>query len=518
MNRKEKAVIVAIAANVLLIVLKFLLASLSGSVSLRASAWHSFSDLIPSIVVLMGLFLARREDTKATQGISRIENIAAVIVAGFIFYVGVEIVRDVLSRATEGLSNVPLVAAISLITIAITYFMARYQIYVGKETDSPALLANGIHARVDMYSSVVVVAALMGYIVGFATLDKIAAAIVVLLIFSNGLEILINAVTALRRGGFLDFSHHIGEVYLEKILQRIRRFAIAGAILLVIAYIASGLFRVNWNEAVIVERFGKPVRQVQAGLHYRLPWPLERMNRVALTDVRMAQVPSSLMLTGDENLIEIEAVAQYQVKDAFPFAYNLSDPGELVRSAVEASLRNQINQDPMEFILAEGKGEIQERAQRIAQDLLDQQSSGIRLLTVQLIKDAPPSDVMEAFRDVASAREDKDTYINEALAYQSEIVTKTQGEAQKLIEEAQGYRGGKIHTATGDAERFASKAVEYQKNRAVTEKRLYVEVLEKILPNVNKLILGENIKADNIELWFLKDGLSSKDIGEVKKP
>ena len=165
MNRKEKAVIVAIASNVLLIALKFILAALSGSVSLRASAWHSFSDLIPSLVVLAGLYLARREDTKTTQGISRIENISAVIVAGFIFYVGIEIVSDVLSRASEELSNVPLVAAISLISIAITYFMARYQIYVGRETGSPALIANGIHARVDMYSSVVVVAALVGYMV-----------------------------------------------------------------------------------------------------------------------------------------------------------------------------------------------------------------------------------------------------------------------------------------------------------------------------------------------------------------
>lgn len=518
MNRKEKAVIVAIASNVLLIALKFILAALSGSVSLRASAWHSFSDLIPSLVVLAGLYLARREDTKTTQGISRIENISAVIVAGFIFYVGIEIVSDVLSRASEELSNVPLVAAISLISIAITYFMARYQIYVGRETGSPALIANGIHARVDMYSSVVVVAALVGYMVGFVTLDKIAAAIVVLLIFSNGVEILINAVKALRRGGFLDFNHHGEGVFLEKILQGIRRFAIVGVILLAMAYVASGLFRVNSNEAAIVERFGKPVRQVEAGLHYRLPWPLEKVNRVALADVRTAQVSSSLMLTGDENLIEIEAIVQYQVKDASAFAYNLSEPEELVRSAVEASLRNQINQDTIEFILTEGRGMIQERAQRIAQDVLDQQSSGIRLLAVQLIKDAPPSDVMEAFRDVASAREDKDTYINEALAYQSEIVTKTRGEAQKLIEEAQGYRGGKIHTATGDSERFASKAAEYQKNRDVTEKRLYIEALEKILPNVNKLILGENIKVDNTDLWFLKEGLSPKEMGEVKKP
>lgn len=517
MNRKEKAVIVAIFSNVLLIGLKFVLAGLSGSLSLKASAWHSFSDLIPSLVVLTGLLLARREDTKATQGISRIENIVAIIVACFIFYVGIEIARDVFSRASEVLSNVPLVASISLISIAITYFMARYQIYVGRETDSPALFANGVHARVDMYSSVVVVAALVGYIVGFVTLDKIAASIVVLLIFGNGLEILGNAISALRRGGFLDFRYHGEELFLEKILRGVRRFAIVGIILLAIAYLASGLFTVSWNEVVTVKRFGKPIREVQAGLHYRLPWPVDTINRIASTDVRMERIPFSLMLTGDENLIEVEAIAQYQVKDPFTFTFNISDPGELVRNAVEASLRNEMNQTSIEFSLTEGKTAIQESTQRMAQALLDQQRSGIRLLTVQLAKDAPPADVMEAFRDVASAREDKDTYINEALAYQSEIVTKARGEAQKLIEEAEAYRSEKINWATGDAERFTMRVVEYQENREITEKRLHIEALEKTLPKVNKLILGENIKTDDTELWFLKEGVSPKSIVEGKK-
>ncbi|MFQ6078595.1 MAG: FtsH protease activity modulator HflK [Thermodesulfobacteriota bacterium] len=517
MNRKEKTVLVAIAANLLLIVLKFFLASLSGSVALKASAWHSFSDLIPSLVVLTGLILARREDTEATRGISRIENIIAIIVSGFIFYVGIEIVRDVLSRGAQELTNVPLVAVISLASIAITYFMARYQIFVGRETNSPGLIANGTHARVDMYSSIVVVVALMGYIMGFPTLDKIAAAIIVLLILGNGLEVLNNAIKALRRGGFLDLTHKGEELFLGQILQWARRFAIVGVILVAIAYLASGVYTVRWNEEAIVKRFGKPVRQVQAGLHYRLPWPLETVNRVAVADVRMEKVPSSLMLTGDENIVEIEAVVHYQVKDAFAFVYNLSEPRDLVRGVAESALRHQINQNPIDFILTEGKSQVQERAQRIAQHALDQQQSGIQLLTVQLTKDTPPSDVMQAFRDVASAREDKNTYINEALAFQSEIIPKARGEAQKQIEEALAYREEKIRTATGDAQRFLSKLREYQNSRDITERRLYIEALEKTLTNVNKLILDENVQVDNTELWFLKGGLGEKFIKEGKK-
>ncbi|NIA31155.1 MAG: FtsH protease activity modulator HflK [Actinobacteria bacterium] len=502
----------------MLVSLKFFLASLSGSVALKASAWHSFSDIIPSLVVLMGLILARREDTEATRGISRIENIIAIIVSGFIFYVGIEIVRDVLSHGAEKLSNVPLVAVISLLSIAITYFMSRYQIFVGRQTNSPGLIANGTHARVDMYSSIVVVVALVGYIMGFATLDRIAAVIIVLLILSNGLEVLGSAVKALRRGGFLSFSYKGEEVLLVNLIRKARRFAMIGLILAALVYLASGVYSVQWNEEAIVNRFGKPVRQVEAGLHYRLPWPFETVNRIGVHDVRTEKIPSSLMLTGDENLIEIEAVVHYQVKDAFAFIYNLSDARELVNSVVESALRHQINQNSIDFILTEGKTEIQQQARKVAQQTLDDRNAGIRLLIVQLTKDSPPADVMEAFRDVASAREDRSTYINEALAYQSEIVPKARGEAQKMVEDALAYREKKIRTATGDASRFLSKLREYQKSRDITERRLYIEAMEKILANVNKFILDEKVQTDNTELWFLKGRLNKNFIEEVKKP
>ncbi len=516
MNRKEKTVLVAMAANLVLIVLKFFLASLSGSVAVRASAWHSFSDLIPSLVVLTGLILTRREDTKATRGISRIENIIAIIVSVFIFYVGIEIVRDVLSRGAEELSNIPLVAVISLVSIAITYFMAHYQIFIGRETNSPGLIANGTHARVDMYSSIVVVAALVGYIMGFTTLDRIAAAIIVLLILGNGLEVLTSAVKALRQGGFLDFAYHDESVLLMKIMRWSRRFVVVGLILIIAGYLASGIFIVRSNEEAIVKRFGEPIRQVSAGIHYRLPRPFELEDKVAVSDVRKEEIPSSLMLTGDENLIEIEAVVHYQIKDAFAFNYNLSEPKDLVRSVVESILRHQINQNTIEFILTNGKQQIQQMAQRQSQQVLDDLKSGIQLLTVQLIKDTPPPDVMEAFRDVASAREDKNTYINEALAYQSEIIPKARGEAQKLIEDSYAYRSKKIHTARGDANRFLSKLREYQKSREITERRLYIEALEKILVNVNKIILDENVQVDNTDLWFLKGNLNERFIQGVK--
>lgn len=514
MNRKERTVVIAILANILLIALKFSLAALSGSVALKASAWHSFSDLIPSLIVLTGLILSRKEDIEATRGISRIENIVAIVVSGFIFYVGIEIVQEVLSGKEETLTNVPLVAVISLVSIAITYFLARYQIYVGRETNSPGLIANGTHARVDMYSSIVVAAALVGYIMGFTTLDKIAAAVIVLLILANGLEVLGSAIKALRQGGFLEFKHEEAKV-VKWFLHRGRPFAIGSLVLLILAYLASGVFIVPWNEVAVVKRFGKPVRHGEPGLHYRLP-PLESVDRVGITDVRIEKIPVSLMLSGDENLIEIEGAVHYKAKDARDFLYNQLEPAALVQNTVESALRNVVNRNPVDFILTEGKDVIQKKAQALAQSVLDSQQSGIQLLTVQLTRAAPPSDVMPAFRDVASAREDKNTFINEALAYQSEVIPRARGEAQKLIEDAIAYREEKIRRARGDAQRFLSKLSAYQKSPDITKKRIYIEALETVLAGLNKVILDERVEVESTDLWFLKESLQKQLVEEVK--
>jgi len=169
-----------------------------GDVEPEGSPLEALARRYP-LIVLTGLILSRWEDTDTTQGISRVENIMAIIVSGFIFYVGFEIARDILTRGAVELTKVPVVAVASLATIAISYFMARYQITVGRETNSPSLIATGTHARVDMYSSIVVVIALVGYLFGLHHLDQITAVIIVVLILFNGWEVFSTAVKALRQ-------------------------------------------------------------------------------------------------------------------------------------------------------------------------------------------------------------------------------------------------------------------------------------------------------------------------------
>lgn len=504
MNRKIRTILVAIVANLLLIGIKFFLARISGSIALGASAWHSFSDLFPSAVVLFGLLLTRGDGNSASPKVIKIENIIAIVVSGFVFLVGIEIIREAFAQEARELTNIALVTVISLVSIAITYFMAQYQIFVGKEAHSPALKANGIHARADMYSSIAVLCALVGALMGFSALDKIAALLIAFLIMMNGFEVLVGAIEGLRKGGLLHLGHD--DLTLENIIwKKASRYFPVGIALAAVAYVSSGVFSVRWDEVSIVKRFGKPVRQVTSGLHYRLPWPIESRDSVTTSEVRMERVPTSLMVTGDSNLIEVEAVVHYQVSDPFAFLYKVADPQNLVSDAALAALRGYINRNPVDFLITEGKDRIQTEALAAAQDQLEAQGTGIKLLALQVIRDTPPSDVLEAFRDVASAREDKNTYINEALAYQAELLPKTRGDAQKSIEEATAYRERKIRMSSGEASRFLSKAAAYRANPSITEKRMYLEAMEMNLVSIEKLIVDKRVKLDTTDLW-LTDG------------
>jgi len=515
LNRKEKALIITIGANLLLIVLKFILAGISGSLALKASAWHSFSDIFVSGIVLTGLFLSRREDLKLSKGISRIENTVSIIVALFILFIGYEIFTEVIRGTERELSQVPLVIVGALVTIAISYFMARYKIFVGKETNSPSLVADGFHSKMDMYSSIIVVVGLMGYLVGLVNMDKVAAVIVVILIVWAGMEILLGSVKTLRAGGLPDMAH--GHKLLENMGQFVPRVKKMGIPLLLVIYFASGIYYVRWDQIGIEKRFGKPIdTEIAPGLHYRLPWPVGQVDKVNVSKIQTVKSDPVLMLTGDENLIEVNVAVHYAVKKAFDFIYRVTEPQKLVKLAGESAVRQAISQETVDYILTTGKTKIQEETLKLAQRVLDNEQSGIRLLNVQLLQAAPPDAVMGAFRDVASAKEDKVTYLNEAYAYQNEVVPVSRGQAAEIVAGAAGYQKEKVNRARGEARGFLDRLEAYQKSQDITEARMYIETLEKILPGVDKLIVDSRIDLETTDLWLLKGKTASKILKEVK--
>lgn len=513
LNRKEQALILAIGANVCLIALKFYLAWCSGSLALKAGAWHSFSDIIVSCIVLTGLIFSRKENLELSNGISRIENAVALVVGLSILYVGWDILQDVIIGGKESLTNVPVVIGGALLTTVASYLIARFKIFVGRETNSPSLIADGFHSKLDMYSSIVVIAGLVGYQIGLSSMDKVAAVAVVVLVAWTGVDIVFGALRALRSGGLPDILQ--GSFILCNFDKYGQHISLLGTMMLFLFYVLSGVYTIESNQKGIVKVFGKPTEsQVNPGIHYRLPWPISTVDIVEVDTIRIATMPKSLMLTGDENLIEVEATAHYSVQDVFNFTYRFSDPQSMMSLAVESVVRQIISRYPVDAVLTDKKGDIQKEALTTVQMTLDKSKVGIRLVALQLTKASPPAEVLPAFQDVASAREDQVTYLNEAYAYKNEIIPVSRGKAAEISASSEAYREDKISSSRGDAAAFLSRLLAFNENREITRTRLYIETMERVLPKVQKMIVDKRIDIKSTDLWMFNGRL---DGGPFKK-
>ena len=276
-------------------------------------------------------------------------------------------------------------------------------------------------------------------------------------------------------------------------------FNIGGlAILLLVVgawFVLSAFFIVGPDEEGVVRRFGKWVRTESSGLHFKLPYPIEKVDLPKVTQVQQISVGRILkeakMLTGDENILLVEVRVQYKIKDAAQYLFNVRNVEELIKDATESALRQTIGSHPIDDPLTEKKAEIMDEIQLLLQQMLDDYECGIDVRQVQLQDVNPPQEVDFAFKDVQSAKEEKEQLINQALGYQNDLIPKARGEAVKMIREAEGYREERVKRAEGDASRFLSVLAEYRKAKNVTEKRLYLETMEQILPGIDKVILDE---------------------------
>ncbi|MDP6967364.1 MAG: FtsH protease activity modulator HflK, partial [Candidatus Marinimicrobia bacterium] len=270
----------------------------------------------------------------------------------------------------------------------------------------------------------------------------------------------------------------------------IPQFNIGGlAILVVLAavwMVLTAFYIVEPDEEGVVRRFGKWVRTEESGLHLKWPFPIEQVDLPKVTQVKEISVGRVLreakMLTGDENILLVEVKVQYKIKDAAAYLFNVRDVEETIHDATESALRQVIGSRTIDDPLTEKKSEVMDEIQFLLQKMLDGYQTGIDIRQVQLQDVNPPKEVDHAFKDVQSAKEEKEKRINEALGYRSDVIPKARGGAEKLIREAEGYREQRIMRAEGDAEKFLSVLREYKKAKNVTEKRLYLETMEDVLP------------------------------------
>jgi membrane protease subunit HflK len=270
--------------------------------------------------------------------------------------------------------------------------------------------------------------------------------------------------------------------------------------LILIVWLASGFYIVDESQRGVVLTFGKYSETTRPGLRWRVPYPVQSVEVVNVSQVRTIEVGyrnnvkskvlrEALMLTDDENIVDIQFAVQYTVKDPEDFLFNVRRPEQVVMQVAESATREIVGKSSMDFVLYEGREQIAAAAQKLMQDILDRYRTGVSISRVTMQNAQPPEQVQAAFDDAVKAKQDLERQKNEGQAYYNDVVPKARGTASRLIEEANGYRQRVVANAEGEAARFRSVLAEYAKAPAVTRERLYLETMQQIMSSTSKVMI-----------------------------
>jgi len=274
------------------------------------------------------------------------------------------------------------------------------------------------------------------------------------------------------------------------------------AAVVALIWLGTGFFIVQEGQQAVITQFGRYKSTVDAGFHWRLPYPIQRHEPVTVTQIRSVDIGrdnvvratglrESAMLTQDENIVEIKFAVQYRLKDARAWLFESRNPAETVVNVAETAVREVVGNMRMDSALAEERDQIAPRVRKLMQSILDRYAVGVDVVAVNLQQGGvrPPEQVQAAFDDVLKAGQERERAKNEAQAYANDVIPRAVGSASRLKEEAEGYKARIVAQAQGDSQRFRSVLTEYQKAPQVTRDRMYLEALQQIYGNVNKVLI-----------------------------
>ncbi len=272
--------------------------------------------------------------------------------------------------------------------------------------------------------------------------------------------------------------------------------ALAGAAFA--AWMMTGFYIVQANEEAVITRFGGYARKVEPGLHFHLPIPIEKAELVSVTNQNKTVIggtsaalapDESLMLTGDENIVDLSFTVQWHVSDAARYLFRVRDPDDAVKAVAESAMREVVGRSPLKSILTNGRGEVQSQTAALMQRILDSYRAGVTIDAVQIQNANPPQEVVPAYQDIARAGQDAQSAINDANAYRNRVVNEAKGEAAKIIQAGEGYKVQVVREAQGQAARFNQLYAQYRLAPAVTRERLYIETMQQVLSHNRKVII-----------------------------
>ncbi len=293
----------------------------------------------------------------------------------------------------------------------------------------------------------------------------------------------------------------------------------------VLLWLASGFYKIDADENGVVLYFGKFYSLTTPGLNYHIPYPFGQVIKKSVTKINNEEFgfsssgkksdnrnfdAESLMLTGDENIVDVEFQVQWQISDIRNFVFSLAEPNLTIRRTAESAMREIIARTPIASALSDGKKEIEIGAKDLLQQILDSYNAGIRIVLVQLRRVDPPAQVIDAFRDVQTAKADKEKEINQAQSYANDIVPRARGAASQMLQQAEAYNKEVVTNAEGEAGRFISVYNQYVKAPGITKKRIYIETMEKIYRDMDKVMIDKNVSKSGVLPYFPLNEIKEK--------
>jgi len=489
---------------------------------------------------------------------ARLEEKVAVGIGIFLIFASYKIFMKIIRPETIAVRN-PIPAAFVILILALfSYLLFRFEIYVGEKSKSPGLIADGYHSKIDMFASMLVAVALVSEHIGFR-IDKIAAVVICAAILIHAIHVLTRALKAYirpqKKAYLKDAQQHEDILVIfakeklpllmnclystlskklhlnskdynqnKKALNKI----ITIVILTIVAciYFSSGIYMLRPHEKAIVERFGKPLnitKPVLPGLHYALPLPIDRINRVDTERIRRISIgykankdyPLILwtnvhykeempFLTGENSFLGLTMNVHYKIQNASDFLYKNSSPEGLMEKLANTILTNTLSKRAFFPTITVNRERLEDEILETLQKKLDEFKTGIWIVGIHFRDMHPPTDIAPAFEDVVSAQEDYETYIHKAKGYENKVIPHARATKIKMKNEAVAYKNNVLAKSKGETGRFLDQQAAYRKHPDITETRLYIEGMEEILPDVQKFIIcpkeGEKIS----DIWFFQ--------------
>ncbi len=560
MRKQEKAVIIVACVDLITITVKFFLAMLTGSLSLLADAWHSIGDLTTSVMVFFALIMDRKETSNTSDEDKKVrimrrsswETRACALIGVALVAVAAGVFRKVITGTALDAIRYPLVASlIVLFLIMLSYIRFRFEESVGKETGSPALVADAYHSKVDIYSLSLVLVSLLSELIRLR-IDRWIAGIIATMILAIALRTLYNAfnmmlkrsnettpdkrsvedVAIMLTVGYIftgknrlisKFEKHFGLDNPDRVRILRRRTMQAGIGIIVIVWLSTGIYVVNFNEMAVVERFGKPVnleQPVGPGIHFDWPAPVSRIRRVNNQSVRWMRLgyktqersdiilwtkPHYLqeysILTGDGTIVELAANLHYSVKNPAAFLYSAVDPETKLEMISYDVLCRLAGRQSLFDVLAYNRRTFEQQAVESIQEKVDEADLGFQIIQICFLDVHPPMEVAPAFEDVVSAQEDMQTFVQEAVGYHKEVIPLAAGDAYTKIQQAESYRGLTVNKASGRAHAFTATTSAITKYRDINMLRIRLDALDAWLPGRKLWIIDPRISDEPLDLF-----------------